>query len=255
MSLKRYRMIRATLRFYGDLNDVLFSTFSGPAVHRNLPGPTSAKDLIEGCGVPHTEVDLILANNHPVDFSYLVHEDQQLSIYPFFNHIQIPTNERLQQPTLSHNRFLADTNLGKLARYLRMAGFDTAYSKGQSDREIIGQMLEEKRALLSRDRKLLMHKIINHGYLPRSDDPVQQLQEVVRRYNLSNSVTPFSRCPNCNTKLQRVSKEEIIDHLEPLTKQHFDTFSQCANCKKIYWAGSHRHRLDKRIKELLGIKE
>lgn len=247
-------MLRVTLRFYGDLNDLLFSKFVGPLVYRVLAGPTSAKDLIEGCGVPHTEVDLILSNNQPVDFSFLVDKDQQISVYPFFNHIDIPANERLQKSTLPHNRFLVDTNLGKLARYLRMAGFDTAYVRGLSDREIISQMLGEKRALLSRDRKLLMHKVIRHGYLPRSDDPAEQLQEVFRRFKLHNQTIPFSRCANCNNILRPVSKEEIMDQLEPLTKKYFDDFSQCPNCEQIYWAGSHRRRLDERVKGLLGVR-
>lgn len=247
-------MLRVRLRFYGDLNDLLFSKFVGPVLDRVLPGPTSAKDLIEGCGVPHTEVDLILSNNHPVDYSFLVDKDQQISVYPFFNHIDIPANERLQKLTLPHNRFLVDTNLGKLARYLRMAGFDTAYVRGQSDKEIISQMVEEKRALLSRDRKLLMHKVITTGYLPRSDDPAEQLQEVFRRFKLHNHVNSFSRCANCNNILRAVSKEEIIDQLEPLTKRYYDDFSQCPGCGKVYWPGSHRKRMDERVKELLGIE-
>jgi len=246
-------MLRVTLRLYGDLNPLLFRDFAGPSVERQLAVPTSVKDLIEGCGVPHTEVDLILANDQPIDFSFLVQEDQQISVYPFFNHIDIAAGERLQQPTLPHNRFLADANLGKLARYLRMAGFDTAYIQGQSDEEIISQMLGEKRALLSRDRKLLMHKVIEYGYLPRSDDPAEQLQEVVRRFSLADNINPFSRCPHCNGVLQSVSKKDIIDRLEPLTKKYFDDFSQCPNCGQIYWAGSHRRRLDHRVKKVLGL--
>lgn len=246
-------MLQVTLRFYGDLNDLLFSNFTGPTVNRSLPGPASVKDLIEGCGVPHTEVDLILAHEQPVDFSFLVDTDRHISVYPFFNTIDLPHSERLQPRKLQHYRFLADTNLGKLARYLRMAGFDTAYADGKSDREIISQMLGEKRALLSRDRKLLMHKVIQYGYLPRSDDPAEQLLEVLHRFKLFDDVRPFSRCPNCNGILQSVSKEEIIDQLEPLTKKYFNDFSQCPDCGQVYWTGSHRKRMDERVKKVLGI--
>lgn len=246
-------MIQVTIRFYGDLNDLLFSGFAGPTVHRSLPGPTSAKDLIEGCGVPHTEMDLILVDNQAVDFSYLIQEDQQISVYPVFKELHISGSDRLQKPTLPHNRFMADTNLGKLARYLRMAGFDTAYVREQSEREIISQMLGEKRVLLSRDRKLLMHKVIKYGYLPRSDEPAEQLREVFCRFDLFDEIHPFSRCPHCNGVLHPVAKEEIIDQLEPLTKRYFDDFSQCPDCGKVYWAGSHRQRMDKRVKKLLGV--
>jgi len=246
-------MLRITLRFYGNLNNLLWEGSAGPTVTRQLPAPTSVKDLIEGCGVPHTEVDLILANGQSVDFSYLVQENQQISVYPFFNHFDIPASDRLQKQTLPYNRFLADENVGKLARYLRMAGFDTAYVQEKSDKEIIDQMLGEQRALLSRDRKLLMHNVVEHGYLPRSDDPAEQLREICHRFDLFEHVQPFSRCPNCNGLLESVSKEEIIDRLEPLTKKHFNNFSQCPDCGQIYWAGSHRRRLDERVKKMLNL--
>ncbi len=73
------------------------------------------------------------------------------------------------------------------------------------------------------------------------------------RFDLFDDTNPFSRCPNCNGVLQSVSKEEVIDRLEPLTKQYFDDFSQCPDCGQIYWAGSHRRRLDERVKEILEI--
>ncbi len=203
--------------------------------------------------MPHTEVDFILVDGTSVDFSYLVDGNQHLSVYPYFNSIEIAEEQRLQEKIAPHNRFLADTNLGKLARYLRMAGFDTAYRREGSDADIIQKMQEEKRILLSRDRKLLMHKVIQYGYLPRSDDPIEQLQEVFLRFGLLDKTSPFSRCPNCNGELHRVSKEEIIDQLEPLTIRHFNIFSQCANCGKAYWAGSHSQRLDPRVKKLLQI--
>lgn len=245
-------MITVSLRFYGDLNELL--TISAgqdqTTLERQLPGPTSVKDLIEGCGVPHTEVDVILVDSKVVDFSYLIANGERISIYPFFNSLTIPETDRLQPPAPPHPRFLADVNLGKLARYLRLAGFDTAYRNDADDEDLIEQMMEDNRVLLTRDRKLLMHKIVRHGYLPRSADPAEQLKEVLRRFDLFHEVDPFSRCPRCNGALQNVPKEEIIDQLEPLTKRHFDQFSQCPDCGQIYWAGSHRRRLDPRVKEI-----
>lgn len=243
-------MLRITLRFYGDLNDLLFRNFTGPTVDRRLPAPTSVKDLVEGCGVPHTEVEYLLADGRPVDLSYLVRKNQRVVVYPFFNNIDLPENERLQNSQLSTDRFLADANLGKLARYLRLAGFDTAYHREGSDREIIRQMVEEERILLSRDRKLLMHKEVEHGYLPRSDDPARQLKEVLHRFDFFSRVKPFTRCSRCNGILQHVSKEEITGQLEPLTKLHFNRFSQCTGCGQIYWAGSHLQRLSSELREI-----
>lgn len=245
-------MIRVTLRFYGDLNVLVYPNHKKTAFERSLPGPTSVKDLIEGCGVPHTEVDLILVDGESVGFSYLVQDGNQISVYPFFDVIDLPEGDRLQQSTLADPRFLVDVNLGKLARYLRLAGFDTVYHTHAKDDVLIEQMLEEDRALLSRDRKLLMRKVVTCGYLPRSDQPTIQLEEVFRRFDLFDDVDPYSRCVHCNGVLQSVPKEQILDQLEPLTKRHFDDFSQCPNCGQVYWAGSHRRRLDERMKKILG---
>jgi uncharacterized protein with PIN domain len=248
-------MISVTLRFYGDLNDLLtIATSQGQdqsvAITRQLPAPTSAKDLIEGCGVPHTEVDIILSDGTPVSFSHLIADGERISVYPFFTKLNIPEESRLQPRTLPEVRFLADVNLGKLARYLRLAGFDTAYQNDADDDDLIDQMQEEKRALLTRDRKLLMHKVVKYGYLPRSSNPSVQLEEVLRRFDLFDVAEPFSRCPRCNGSLQEVPKEEVIDQLEPLTKRHFEEFSQCPDCGQVYWAGSHRKRLDARMQRI-----
>lgn len=244
-------MLNVTLRFYGDLGDLISPNKSQRTVTRRLPGPTSVKDLIEGCGVPHTEVDLILIDGESVNFSELIQDGEHISVYPFFSSIELPDAERLQKPKLPNTRFLADVNLGKLARYLRMAGFDTAYRNDAEDEELIEQMLEENRALLTRDRDLLMYKVVQHGYLPRSDDAAEQLEEVLRRFDLFDDVKPYTRCPNCNGVLQSVSKEDVMDQLEPLTKRHFDDFAQCSDCGQVYWAGSHRRRLDPRINKIL----
>lgn len=245
-------MLQVTLRFYGDLNGLLYEDPDGRTMQRSLPGPTSVKDLVEGCGVPHTEVDLLIVDGQPVDFSHLIEGGERVSVYPFFNELDIPAAHRLQQPTLSDPRFLVDVNLGKLARYLRLAGFDTVYHTHAKDDDLVEQMLEENRALLSRDRKLLMRRVVTCGYLPRSDQPAIQLEEVFRRFDLFDAVDPYTRCVRCNGVLQPVAKEQVLDQLEPLTKRHFDDFARCPNCGQVYWAGSHRRRLDERVKKILG---
>ncbi|HLR76569.1 MAG TPA: Mut7-C RNAse domain-containing protein [Balneolaceae bacterium] len=244
-------MICTTLRFYGDLNPLLFKKPEGKTLHRNLSAPTSAKDLIEGAGIPHTEVDLILVNGKRTDFSYLPQDGDHFSIYPVFSTLTIPDEQRLQPAQLSKPRFLADVNLGKLARYLRIAGFDTAYSNAANDDELIEQMQNEHKTLLTRDRKLLMRKVVQFGYLPRSDDPVKQLEEVLRRFQLTERIKLFTRCPRCNGLLQSVAKEQIMDRLEPLTKKHYNHFSQCPDCGQVYWPGSHRNRLKEKFQKIL----
>jgi len=244
-------MIDLSLRFYGDLNRLLSGPDSGPTIRRSLPAPTSSKDLIEGCGIPHTEIDLILVNSQPSDFSYLTADGDHFSIYPIFTHLEIPKHKRLQQITFNKPIFLVDVNLGKLARYLRIAGFDSAYENNAKDDELIDQMQQENRILLTRDRKLLMHSEVKTGFLPRSDDPTEQLEEVLQRFQLQNKVTLFTRCPRCNGSLKKVDKKQIIGELEPLTKRYFNTFAQCADCGQIYWPGSHHQHLKNKLKNIL----
>ena len=243
------------LRFYGDLKDWITVDQEAKTVERTLSAPTSVKDLIEGCGIPHTEVDLILVKDTPVDFSYLIEGGERISVYPFFNSLDIPASDRLQERIIHPVRFIVDVNLGKLARYLRLTGFDTAYKNDADDPELIQQMQAEKRILLTRDRKLLMYKVVEHGYLPRSDDPITQLKEVFLRFDLKEQVLPYTRCMDCNGKLRSVDKSEILDDLEPLTKKYHNEFSRCEKCGKIYWPGSHRKRLDTTVRNLMGMHD
>ena len=217
---------------------------------RILPEPASVKDVIESCGVPHTQVDLILVNSLPVNFHYLVEGGGQISVYPVFSTIELPETHRLQERTLKQLRFLVDVNLGKLARLLRMAGFDTAYRNHAHDKELIRKMLEENRVLITRDRRLLMHKVVSNGYLVHSDHPAEQLDEVLHRYDLYANMAPFSRCTLCNGLLEEAEKSDVLDKLEPLTKRYYNQFAKCPDCGQVYWAGSHRNRLHPGVKKI-----
>jgi uncharacterized protein with PIN domain len=108
-------------------------------------------------------------------------------------------------------------------------------------------MARENRALLTRDRRLLMHAIVQHGYCPRSQNADEQTIEVIRRFDLSDSITPFTRCLRCNEKLREVTKADVIEKLEPLTKIYYKQFRRCIGCGQIYWPGSHFEKLQKRI--------
>jgi uncharacterized protein with PIN domain len=108
-------------------------------------------------------------------------------------------------------------------------------------------MKRENRALLTRDRRLLMHAIVKTGYCPRSQNSDEQTIEVIRRFDLFSLIAPFTRCLRCNASLQRVAKADIIAKLEPLTKIYYQEFRCCTGCGQIYWAGSHFEKLQNRI--------
>jgi uncharacterized protein with PIN domain len=236
------------LTFHGDLGFFRGSRPGGEIVERTLGEKTSVKDVIESCAVPHPEVGLILVDSRPVNFAHAVEEDATVNVYPVRS---LPTqfeNHRLQIHCIK--RFVADGHLGKLARNLRLLGFDVAYDQQAQDRQLLGVMESEKRALLTRDRRLLMHAIVKTGYCPRSQNADEQTIEVIRRFDLFDSIAPFTRCLRCNAPLQEVAKADVIQKLEPLTKIYYERFRRCTGCGQIYWAGSHFSKLQKRLDKI-----
>src|SRR6266403_5362896 len=233
------------LTFHGDLGFFRGSRPGGKIVERTLREKTSVKDVIESCGVPHPEVGLILVDDQPINFAHAVEEDAIVDVYPVRSR---PTQfERHRLQTCRITRFVADGHLGKLARNLRLLGFDVAYDHQAQDRQLLGVMESENRALLTRDRRLLMHSIVKAGYCPRSQNPDEHTIEVIRRFDLFTLMLPFTRCLRCNAPLQRVAKADIIAKLEPLTKIYYQEFRRCTDCAQIYWAGSHFEKLQSRI--------
>lgn len=241
---------QVNLRFYEELNDFLpierrKKTFS---VSFNQPG--SVKDFIESLGVPHTEVDLVIVNGESVNFSYQVQDNDQISVYPVFESIDISPLNHCQPQPLRNTRFVLDVHLGKLATYLRLLGFDTLYQNNYLDPELARISVEEHRILLTCDRKLLMRKIITHGYFVRSRKPRQQLLEILNRFDLLRNLKPFTRCMRCNGNLRVVKKQDIETQLLPATGKHYNAFFQCECCKKIYWKGSHYLKMKAMINDL-----
>lgn len=236
------------LQFHGDLTVFLVPKSSGSVIERQLTEKTSIKDVIESCGVPHPEVDLILIDNRAVGFDQTVENVARVDVFPVENRDTYCTEQRLQ--TAEIFTFVADVHLGKLARNLRLLGLDVAYSQHADDRQLLEIMKRENRALLTRDRRLLMHAVVQHGYFPRSQNADEQTIEVARRFNVSELISPFTRCLRCNALLQKAAKADIIEKLEPLTKIYYNEFRRCPGCKQIYWPGSHFPRLQKRIEEI-----
>jgi uncharacterized protein with PIN domain len=244
-------MHQTTFRFYAELNDFL------PPARRQVPfehafkNRASIKDMIESLGVPHTEVDLILVNGTSVDFSYIVQNGDQVSVYPVFESLDISPVIRLRPHPLREPRFVLDAHLGRLAAYLRLMGFDSLYRNDFDDEELARLSLEENRILLTRDRGLLKRRVITHGYCVRSTIPRQQIKEVMVRFDLAGAAAPFRRCLNCNGLLEAVDKEAVADAIPPLARQFYNEFYRCAGCSQLYWRGSHYAALQRIIEEAL----
>ena len=236
------------LTFHGDL-DFFLKSGAATLIERDLKEKTSIKDVIESCGVPHPEVDLILVDNQPVDFAHVVSKPSKVDIYPVnWRRDTFLTNNRLQ--VLKIEQFVADVHLGKLVRNLRLLGIDIAYDRAVEDRQLLELAQVGSRALLTRDRRLLMHAVVDHAYYLRSQDPIEQTLEVLLRFQLSSALAPFTRCLRCNTLVEAVEKAEIIHRLEPLTKIYYEQFRRCRHCGQVYWSGSHFDKLRARVEEV-----
>ncbi len=235
------------IRFYEELNDFLARSKRKKLLEHSFLGTPDVKDIIESLGIPHTEVDLILVDGEPVNFDYKPVENDYISVYPVFESIDISGINRLRPKPLRDPRFIADVHLGKLARYLRMLGFDTLYENDLQDEVIIKISSKEQRIILTRDLVMLKNGLVTHGYFVRSVRPADQLTEVIRRFDLKSRIRPFERCINCNGIIERIDKEKVKDLLRPRTVAFFNEFYQCSGCKKVYWQGSHFERMNRII--------
>ena len=242
----------AYIRFYAELNDFLPSHKRQVTFTHSFSGTPAVKDLIESLGVPHTEVDLILVNGQSVDFSRQVKDGDRISVYPVFESLDISPVLQVRPEPLRETRFILDTHLGRLASYLRMLGFDTLYRNSYTDKELAEISSAEWRILLTRDRGLLKRSIVTHGYLVRSMEPRDQVEEVLSRFDLFNSIRPFTRCMQCNQELTGASTDEVKDQVPERVLEYCSEFSRCPGCERIYWKGTHYREMINFINQLTG---
>lgn len=173
-------------------------------------------------------------------------------MYPMFESFDIGELNRLRPEPLRETKFVLDVHLGTLARYLRMAGFDTVYRNDLDDPEIAAIAGEEKRIVLTRDIGILKRNEVRRGYWVRNTDPDKQLKEVVKRFHLNTELNPFKRCIRCNGVIRKVPKQDVFHLLPSATKKNYTDFSRCADCGNIYWKGSHYRKMVEKIKTVLG---
>lgn len=238
-----------TCRFYEELNDFLPAHRRKKDFLHSFNTPSSIKDVIESLGVPHTEVELILVNGESVDFNYLIQHDDRISVYPMFESLDMSNAVKLRTKPLRDIKFVLDCHLGKLAKYLRFAGFDTLYKDRFEDAEIAEIAQKENRIVLTRDRNLLKRKIIDHGHYMREIKIDKQFIEVMHRFDLLDQINLFSRCSLCNGLLIEVDKQAVRQLLEPKTLQYVQEFKQCRDCQHVYWKGSHYEKIKELINE------
>jgi uncharacterized protein with PIN domain/sulfur carrier protein ThiS len=234
----------ARLRFYEELNDFLPGTLRGREFDRAFDGRPAVKDLIESLGVPHTEVDVILVNGASVGFGHHVEDGDRISVYPVFESLDVAPLQHLRPRPLREIRFVLDGHLHKLARALRLLGFDAEVPRDVRDRALIARSLSEGRIILTRDRELLKNAAITRGYWVRAADPRTQVVEVLDRFDLRASARPFTRCTVCNGDLVATARDEAAREVPPRVLERRRDYRRCSRCGKLYWEGTHVARLE-----------
>ncbi len=234
----------ATLRVYGELNDFLPPADRQSTLVQPFDRGTTVKDFIEARGVPHTEIDLVLVNGESVDFHRRLGDGDRVAAYPVFEALDVAPVARVRPEPLRVIRFVLDVHLGRLARYLRLAGFDTLYDREAGDDRLAEVSITGHRVLLTRDQGLLKRRAVTHGYCVRSTVPSRQLAEVVSRFDLRRLVRPFSRCTMCNGLLVAAGCAEVRAEVPERSREHFAEFLRCPTCCRVYWQGSHFPRLE-----------
>ncbi len=148
-------------------------------------------------------------------------------------------------------KFIADAMLGRLARWLRMLGYDVSYESSVSDDNLIGRAIREHRIILTMDRKLTERESAENSMLIKSPSYKEQLKQVIIQYNIDYKSGIFKRCLVCNRRLYPVAKEKIKDKVPPYVYSTQDEFDICQQCGRIYWSGTHRIKMLKMLDEIL----
>jgi uncharacterized protein with PIN domain len=150
-------------------------------------------------------------------------------------------------------RFIADRMLGKLAKGLRMLGYDAVYYRGEGTYPLIKMAREQDRVILTRNSKLIPKRPGDRIHRVMEDKPSLQLKELIQRKVISlNEKTLFSRCLLCNILLDEIPREEAEGKVPDFIFFQQKNFFRCPRCLKIYWQGSHQENMQKKVDELFG---
>ena len=155
-------------------------------------------------------------------------------------------------------RFIVDSNVGKLAKWLRISGFDTLFMKDIDDNRLIRVALDQNRVLLTKDTHILKRRVVTGGRLKvvliEHDGVKAQLSQVLSTLNLAGQLNPFSICIECNKPLVHRDKEDVEQLVPPYVFETQNQFMQCPGCLRIYWKGTHWERMRGELERIAGIK-
>jgi uncharacterized protein with PIN domain len=152
-------------------------------------------------------------------------------------------------------KFAVDCMLGKLAKWLKILGFDTLFFPKIDDDDLLSLSLREGRILLTRDTDLLKRADKARAVFVQSEKWQEQLRQVLDTYQLRDQVRPFSRCLTCNTPLKSLPKKRAQNLVSPFVFQRARSFALCPDCNRVYWRGTHFRDMERKINGILGASK
>ncbi|QBI56309.1 hypothetical protein EKD16_22780 [Streptomonospora litoralis] len=222
-----------SLRFAEELRFLLSPRNRDPEVEVVHDPTATLGHLVQSAGVPLTEVGGLLAAGREIG------RDSRSEPGLTVDVLGITRPQRLP---FDPPRFLLDVHLGALARRLRLVGVDAAYDNDRDDDTLIAMANEQRRALLTQDRRLLHRRALDAGAFVRGRKPDDRMRDVLDRF--APPLAPWSRCTACNGLLLPAAKEAVSHLLEPGTRATYSTFARCRECGRVYWPGAHHVRLE-----------
>jgi len=153
-------------------------------------------------------------------------------------------------------KFIVDSNAGKLARWLRMMGYDALFFNYIEDTQLVDIGIREERVILTRDTQIMRRRVVIEGQvkaiLLRHDNPREQLYQVINELKLDWHLKQFTRCLECNHILLEITKDQVRELVPPYVFQTQTQFMQCPFCLRVYWRGTHWQRMKKALGEIAG---
>jgi len=150
-------------------------------------------------------------------------------------------------------KFIVDHNVGKLAKWLRMMGYDSLFFNGSDDSNMVRTALKEGRVILTRDTQIMKRGLVTSGRLRAiligSDEPRLQMGQVIRELKLDCQFKPFSLCLECNQPLVKRSKTEVEGRVPPYVFKTQDQYVECPACHRIYWKGTHWQAMTRKLNQ------
>jgi hypothetical protein len=148
-------------------------------------------------------------------------------------------------------KFIVDCMLGRLAKWLKILGFDTLYFNKIEDSDLLARTQKERRVLLTRDNGLIEKSRSLKALFIESEDWNNQVRQVLNEFDLWDEVSPYSRCIECNVELKDLPKRRARNLVAPFVFQRAKSFALCPRCGRLFWGGTHLQDMELKIKKIL----